>query len=352
MSLITLPPHPVHSRRAIALGVVGAIIIGVLTATQSRVNGELGRSLADGYLAAVISFGSGLVILLVALMVWAPGRRGLGAAFGSVRAGTTPWWYLCGGAGGALFVLAQGITGAVLGVALFTVAVVCGQTISGLVIDRNGIGHTPPAAITITRLVGSGLALAAVAVAVSAGFGGNIPAWMLLLPFAAGLAVAVQQAVNGQVRRIAGSALTATFMNFLVGTTVLLVACLIHEAIVGPPERLPSNPLLYLGGIIGGGLHRRGSDRCARHRRVAARARISGRPVGDVTPARPGCAGIRPGGRRIHRRWHAAHARSRGDRRGAVTTMGTEADQSALRCCSAGNIVRSPGFSPPSRPPT
>lgn len=251
MSLITLPPHPVHSRRAIALGVVGAIIIGVLTATQSRVNGELGRSLADGYLAAVISFGSGLVILLVALMVWAPGRRGLGAAFGSVRAGTTPWWYLCGGAGGALFVLAQGITGAVLGVALFTVAVVCGQTISGLVIDRNGIGHTPPAAITITRLVGSGLALAAVAVAVSAGFGGNIPAWMLLLPFAAGLAVAVQQAVNGQVRRIAGSALTATFMNFLVGTTVLLVACLIHEAIVGPPERLPSNPLLYLGGIIG-----------------------------------------------------------------------------------------------------
>ena len=251
MSLITLPPHPVHSRRAIALGVVGAIIIGVLTATQSRVNGELGRSLADGYLAAVISFGSGLVILLVALMVWAPGRRGLGAAFGSVRAGTTPWWYLCGGAGGALFVLAQGITGAVLGVALFTVAVVCGQTISGLVIDRNGIGHTPPAAITITRLVGSGLALAAVAVAVSAGFGGNIPAWMLLLPFAAGLTVAVQQAVNGQVRRIAGSALTATFMNFLVGTTVLLGACLIHETIVGPPERLPSNPLLYLGGIIG-----------------------------------------------------------------------------------------------------
>jgi len=202
-----------HSRPAVAIGVAGAVLVGVFTAIQSRVNGELGRALADGYLAAVISFGSGLLILAVALAVWTPGRRGLRAAFGSVREGATPWWYLCGGAGGALFVLSQGITGAVLGVALFTVAVVCGQTISG--------------------------------------FGGDIPAWMLLLPFASGLAVAVQQAVNGQVRRVAGSALTATFMNFLVGTTVLLIACLVHEAIVGLPERMPTNPLLYLGGLIG-----------------------------------------------------------------------------------------------------
>jgi len=240
-----------HSRPAVAIGVAGAVMVGVFTAIQSRVNGELGRALADGYLAAVISFGSGLLILAVALAVWTPGRRGLRAAFGSVRDGATPWWYLCGGAGGALFVLSQGITGAVLGVALFTVAVVCGQTISGLAIDRNGIGHTPPAAITVTRLVGSALALVAVGVAVSAGFGGDIPAWMLVLPFASGLAVAVQQAVNGQVRRVAGSALTATFMNFLVGTTVLLIACLVHEAIVGLPERMPTNPLLYLGGLIG-----------------------------------------------------------------------------------------------------
>jgi transporter family-2 protein len=245
------PTVPVHSRLAVTVGLLGAVVVGVLTATQSRVNGELGRSLGDGYLGAVISFGSGLVILLIALAVWSPGRRGLGAAFGSVRAGETPWWYLCGGAGGALFVLAQGVTGAVLGVALFTVAVVCGQTISGLAIDRNGIGATLPAPITVTRLAGSALALVAVGVAVSAGFGGNIPTWMLLLPFAAGLAVGVQQAVNGQVRRIAGSAMTATFMNFLVGTSVLVVACVVHESIVGLPARLPSDPLLYLGGLIG-----------------------------------------------------------------------------------------------------
>lgn len=253
LGMMSAAPHPVpgHSRSAVAFGMVTAVMVGVLTATQSRVNGELGRALGDGYLGAGLSFGSGLVILLIALALWAPGRRGLAGAFGSVRAGVTPWWYLCGGAGGALFVLAQGLTGAVLGVALFTVAVVSGQTISGLAVDRNGIGTTPPAAITVTRLVGSTLALVAVVVAVSAGFGSDIPAWMLLFPFAAGLAVGLQQAVNGQVRRVAGSAMTATFMNFLVGTTVLLIACIIHESIVGLPSRLPADPLLYLGGLIG-----------------------------------------------------------------------------------------------------
>jgi transporter family-2 protein len=245
------PTVTVHSRAAVAVGMLGAVVVGVLTAVQSRINGELGRSLHDGYLGAVLSFGSGLVILLIALAVWPPARRGLSALFGSVRAGTTPWWYLCGGVGGALFVLAQGITGAVLGVALFTVAVVTGQTISGLLIDRTGIGTTPPESITVTRLVGSALALVAVSVAVSAGASGDIPAWMLLLPFVAGLAVAAQQAVNGQVRRISGSAMTATFINFLGGGAVLLVACIIHEAIAGLPQEFPSDPVLYLGGAIG-----------------------------------------------------------------------------------------------------
>ncbi len=227
------------------------MLVGVLTATQSRINSELSLNLHDGYLAAFISFGSGLVIMLAVLAFWAPGRRGIRTLARSVRSGSTPWWYLIGGAGGGFFVLAQGLTGAVLGVALFTVAIVSGQTISGLVVDRRGIGATPPASITVTRLLGSLLALAAVAWAVSSQLNGSVPAWMLLLPFIAGLAIAVQQAVNGQVRLVAGSAMTATLLNFLVGAAVLLVAAVIHEAIVGLPTHFPTAPWLYLGGLTG-----------------------------------------------------------------------------------------------------
>lgn len=238
-------------RALLVLGVAGAVVVGILTATQSRINSELSLSIGDGYLAAVISFGSGFVIMLVALAVWRPGRRGLAALVTSVRTGQTPWWYLIGGAAGGLFVLSQGLTGAVLGVALFTIAIVCGQTLSGLLVDGHGIGPVPPKPITMTRVVGSVLALLAVGWAVSAQLAGDIPPWLLILPFVAGLFISGQQAVNGQVRRISGSAMTATLLNFLVGTLVLVIAALVHESIAGWPTHLSANPLLYLGGLTG-----------------------------------------------------------------------------------------------------
>jgi transporter family-2 protein len=50
---------------------------------------------------------------------------------------------------------------------------------------------------------------------------------------------------------VAQSALSATFINFVVGTAVLVVLMLIHWAMVGLPKPLPMEPWLYLGGAIG-----------------------------------------------------------------------------------------------------
>ncbi|MCU1512915.1 MAG: hypothetical protein JWO10_5 [Microbacteriaceae bacterium] len=233
-------------------GVLGSVAIGVLIAIQSRINGELGRALGDGYLAASLSFGSGFIVVAIAMVFWRPGRRGLAAVMTAVKTRAIPAWFICGGALGALFVLSQGLTGAVLGVALFTIAVVCGQTVSGLLIDRRGIGITPPKPLTITRLLGAVLALVAVGWAVSPHFGGDVPLWMLALPLIAGLGVGLQQAINGQVKLRAASALTPTFLNFLIGGALLLVAAAIHVGIVGWPASFPSNPLLYIGGLVGG----------------------------------------------------------------------------------------------------
>ena len=235
----------------LVLALIGAVLVGVLTATQSRINSELATQLGDGYLAAIISFGSGLVILLGVLAVWAPGRQGARTLISAVRTGATPWWYLCGGVAGGIFVLAQGLTAGLLGVALFTIAVVSGQTASGLVVDRLGLGTMAPASITVTRLAGSLLALAAVGWAVSSQLRADIPVWAVLLPLLAGIGLGWQQAANGQVRVVAGSAMTATLMNFVAGTTVLTIAAIIRVAIVGWPETLPAQPWLYLGGLTG-----------------------------------------------------------------------------------------------------
>jgi transporter family-2 protein len=75
---------------------------------------------------------------------------------------------------GALFVFAQSFTVALLGVALFTVAAVTGQTLSGLLVDRMGIGPGGSGAITGVRVLGSILTVAAVAWAVSPRFGRGI----------------------------------------------------------------------------------------------------------------------------------------------------------------------------------
>nr|WP_283810109.1 DMT family transporter [Leifsonia sp. C5G2] len=73
----------------------------------------------------------------------------------------------------------------------------------------------------------------------------------MLLPFIAGLGTGWQQAVNGQVRVVAESALTATFINFAVGTTVLVVLMLVRWGVGGMPQRLPAEPWLYIGGALG-----------------------------------------------------------------------------------------------------
>jgi transporter family-2 protein len=239
-----------HPMRLVLLLVV-AFATGVGVALQSRINGELGQKLDDGFFAAIISFGSGFVALAIAALFWRPGRRGMGRVVTALRTRSIPWWYVVGGSAGAFFVLTQSLVVGLVGVALFTVGVVAGQTVSSLLIDRRGLGTMGPKPVTWRRLVGAVVALAAVVLAAWSELHGDLPFWVLIFPFLAGLGVGGQGAVNGQVRAVAGSAFTATFGNFLVGTALLLVAAVIHTAIVGWPAHFPAVPWLYFGGAVG-----------------------------------------------------------------------------------------------------
>jgi transporter family-2 protein len=233
------------------LAIVFALACGALTALQSRINGQLAHELDDPYTAAAISFGSGLVILLLVLAVWRPGRAGFGRVVVALRERRIAWWMLFGGLAGAWFVTTQGLSVAVVGVALFTVAIVAGQTLGGIVFDLLGLGPGGRRPLTVTRVIGAVLALGAVGWAVSAQLGGDVPVLLMLLPFTAGLGAAWQQAVNGRVRSAAESALTATVGNFAVGTAALVVVMLVHAASAGWPGSMPSDPWLYAGGAIG-----------------------------------------------------------------------------------------------------
>lgn len=246
-----LPIPPAATPGRLALALVAAFGTGTLIALQTRLNGELGQRLGDGFLAAFISFGSGLVILALASLVWRPGRRGIRRVITALRERSIPWWLVLGGAGGAVFVLGQGLTVGALGVALFTIAVVCGQTVSSLLLDHRGLARMPATPATPQRVVGAALAVVAVAVAVSDRLRPDVPIVALVIPLIAGVLVGWQQAVNGQVRQVAGSAFTATLGNFLVGTAVLGVALVVHTAFAGWHPVFPAEGWLYLGGFLG-----------------------------------------------------------------------------------------------------
>jgi bacterial/archaeal transporter family-2 protein len=227
------------------------VLAGVGVATQSRINGELGLRLGDGFTAALISFSSGWLVLLVVVLATRRGRAAMVRIPQAMRAGELPWWMLLGGAGGAFFVLSQGLVAGVLGVAIFTVAIVSGQTVMGMLADARGFAgarRTPP---TPARLVGAALTVVAVIVAVAGDAAASIPWLALLLPLIAGLGIGVQQAMNGRVREVSGSPLAATLVNFTVGTAGLVVVTAIALIVRGLPEAPPTEAYLYLGGVVG-----------------------------------------------------------------------------------------------------
>ncbi|RCW38807.1 transporter family-2 protein [Halopolyspora algeriensis] len=234
------------------LGLLAALGVGALLAMQSRVNGTLGARLQDGIAAAVISFGGGLIVLLACTAAVPTARRGFRRIAETLRSGIglRPWQCL-GGVCGAFLVLSQGVTASALGIALFTVAVVAGQVVSGMVVDRFGLGPGGRQQVTTTRLIGAVLTLVAVVIAVSARLGETRASWLVVLPGLAGIGVAWQQAVNGRVKQTADSTVSASTLNFATGTAALVLAGIVEITVRGLPDSYPDDPRLYLGGLIG-----------------------------------------------------------------------------------------------------
>jgi transporter family-2 protein len=240
---------------------VGAVFVGALTVLQSKINGELGAKLGDGFFAAWISFSVGL-IAITAIVFLSGNQRG---AVRQLRAALRPPdrspalikpWFLLGGLGGATFVAAQSTTVQYLGIAVFTVSIVAAQNGNSLFVDRAGLGPAGKQQLTVRRIVAALIATVGVAVAVSSRLGEQgFALWALAFALFAGSLIAIQQAINGRVAAAAGSAWVAGLVNFVVGWLGLTLAVAIYQ-LVSPhtfgETQLPwEAPWLYTGGFIG-----------------------------------------------------------------------------------------------------
>lgn len=232
-------------------------MVGANVAVQTRINGELGQRLDDGVYAAVVSFGVGLLCGLLFLAFSARIRAGLRVALRGVSRGDLRPWELLGGLGGAAYVASQGVTVAALGVALFTVCIVAGQTGNSLIVDRFGLGPGGVRHLTTARVVATVIAIGAVALGVSDRWDVGEFRWgFVIFVVLAGSAAAFQQAFNGQVARVSGSPTVSSVVNFTVGFTALLLICAGMHLASGETFSALPNPFsgdwwLYLGGPMG-----------------------------------------------------------------------------------------------------
>ncbi|GAA3405383.1 MULTISPECIES: DMT family transporter [Pseudarthrobacter] len=256
-------------RLPLLAGLPLAVGAGLAIPVQGRINGALGTRLNDGIAAAVVSFSTGLVVMILISLLLPRGRAGLARILPAVRSRAFPRIYVLAGGIGALFVFAQSFTVGILGVALFTVATVTGQTVSGLLVDKLGIGPAGRKSVTAIRVIGCLLTIAAVAWAVSprfaaaggtpgmaadGGAGPGGPAALLvplLLPVAAGFLMSFQQAMNGTATVHYGTPIAATLVNFIAGSVVLWTAYAVKVSVAGPGNPLPAEWWYYLGGPMG-----------------------------------------------------------------------------------------------------
>lgn len=227
---------------------------GIALAVSSRANGAFAVAVNSPFEAAWVNFAIGLILLTVIIVFMKQARAGLRSLPGFLKSKALPWWALFGGVCGAFYVTMQSVAVPLLGVAVFTVAVVAGQTSSSLLVDRFGIGPAGRQIITVYRIVGAALTVVAVTIAVSNRFGGaSLSIAAILAALGGGIALSGQQAFNGRVGAITRQPIAAAWLSFLLGflslTVLVLALDLSHHMELAP---LPSGPWwIYLSPFMG-----------------------------------------------------------------------------------------------------
>ena len=231
-----------------------AALSGLLIALQARANGELSHRLDNGLQAALVSFGSGLIIIVVISLFNPSIKEGVRTLRGAVRQKAIPTWTLFAGMLGGSFVAVQTQIVPLIGVAIYSVASIAGQSAISLLVDRIGLTGGGKKEITPRRITAAFVTVFAVFISVADRLDGrNLSIAAVLLGVLAGAIVGVQRALNGQINEHSNQSFTTSLLNFAMGTTFLLVLLVAVMAIGGMKlSPLPAGPWwIYTGGVIG-----------------------------------------------------------------------------------------------------
>jgi transporter family-2 protein len=235
-ALFATPP------RALAM----TLMAGGAVSLQAFINGRLGKRVGSFELAAAINNTIGLLALAAIVLLSGALPR---ARARVAEAGSQPVWFFLGGLCGAMLVTVMAAGAPEVGVALLTVALVCGTTAGSLFVDAAGIGPAGHQPITAPRVAGVVLAIGATVVS-ALGAAADFRPLILALALITGIFSAVQQAANGRLAQITGEPFVAAVVNFAVGLFALAVIA-VGSVLIDPPHGSFPPAQLFAGGLCG-----------------------------------------------------------------------------------------------------
>jgi bacterial/archaeal transporter family-2 protein len=246
-------------------GLLG-IGIGIGLAMQTAVNSKLRSFVVSPYLASMVSFVIGTLFLAIAMLI-------LGEPFGISMdiVVNEPIWIWFGGICGVIYLTVNILLFPKLGSVQTTILPILGQIIMGMLIDHFGWFRSMEQSFDIHRGIGVILVLSGILFAVALqdlllkrGMNnirvGTIQKsqaslWIWrLMGVGAGMLIACQFAINGELGNILHSPVRAAFTSFLIGTIALIATViLIDRTFSGLKNTVKQKApwWIWIGGILG-----------------------------------------------------------------------------------------------------
>lgn len=218
---VQAPPSPgrVSTTWLVAGPLALALVAGGAISLQAFVLGRLATHVGSIELAATAHLVVSSIVLFAAAMATGVPVR----AFGRVHkdAGVR-WWHLVAWAAAGVTIVVISSAVSKVGVALVTVALVCGQTTGSLIIDRLALSPAGKGHLTVARVLGAALALGAVVIA-ALGSDGDVHLGLLALAVLGGASFALGGAAMGRVGERTNQPLIGAWLNMATGAVVVVI---------------------------------------------------------------------------------------------------------------------------------
>lgn len=240
-----------------------AISIGAILAVQTAINAQLRKFVISPFLASMISFAVGVIFLSITLV---SSGSSLGIPLDLLL--NQPIYIWLGGIGGAIAITTNILLFPKLGSVQTTILPIFGMTLMSMFIDHNGWFNATQYSFGWNRIFGILLVLLGVLLATAIRSKKNeqysprtnkesernLWIWRIL-GILAGMLLAIQIAVNGQLGKVLHSSSHAALVSFFVGTITLIIIVGLKDrsyTSIKEPFKQAAPWWIWIGGILGG----------------------------------------------------------------------------------------------------